>query len=56
MSREFKPYYDLWSSTFKFKNGVKGWLNDDFMNVDADECERIVEEGVKNLSAAIRTI
>ncbi|CAK83095.1 unnamed protein product (macronuclear) [Paramecium tetraurelia] len=56
MSREFKPYYDLWSSTYKFKNGIKQWLNDDFMNVDADECERIVEEGVKNIQTAMRTI
>jgi dynein heavy chain len=56
MAREFKPYYDLWSSTYKFKSGIKNWLNDDFTTIDADECEKIVEEGVKNISTAMRTI
>ena len=56
MGREFKPYYDLWSSTYKFKSGIKNWLNDDFTTIDADECEKIVEEGVKNISTAMRTI
>jgi len=49
MQRDFKPYYDLWSSAYKFKNGVKGWITDDFMTVDAEEAEKVVEEGVKNV-------
>lgn len=49
MTKAFKPYNDLWSSAHKFKEGIKQWMNDDFTSINAEEAEKVVEEGAKNL-------
>lgn len=52
--KDFTPYSNLWLTTNRWIRNIEKWMHDDFSTVDADECERFVEEAVKNINMAIR--
>lgn len=54
MNKDFLPYSNLWTTaTSWFKNSVH-WLNDPWETLDADACEKFVEESVKTMAQVTR--
>lgn len=54
MSRDFQPYVNLWLTANKWFVGHQKWMKDSWETVNAEEAERVVEEGIKNLAQVIR--
>lgn len=54
MIRDFQPYANLWISANRWFVGKQKWLNDEWEKVNAEEAERVVEDGIKNLGQVIR--
>lgn len=52
--KEFKPYFDLWTTVEEWKKSFNSWLNDPFDEVDAGKVEETVDNSNKTLSAVIR--
>jgi dynein heavy chain, axonemal len=54
MVKEFQPYSNLWlTSTNWFKNSVH-WLQDDWESLDAEHCERFMEDAIKTMAIVNR--
>ena len=47
MNKEFKPYSDLWLTTNKWFENIKHWQTDEWDKLDADYCEKFMEEAYK---------
>lgn len=56
MQKEFLPYYNLWKIVDFWTKGHKKWMFDEFDTVNAEECDKFVEESVKTLSTIARTM
>ena len=54
MARDFQPYVNLWSTANRWLKGHEKWLHDPWETVDAEEAEKLVEEGTKNLGQVVR--
>ena len=54
MIKEFKPYFDLWTTVEEWKKSYNSWLNDPFDEVDAGKVEETVDNSNKTLSGVIR--
>ncbi len=54
MQKEFVPYSNLWIAAHKWELGHKSWMNDEWDMVDAELCEKTVDESTRNLNAVIR--
>lgn len=54
MQKEFKAYYDLWTTVETWKNSHKGWINDPFDEVDASLIEDTVDNANKTMAQVIR--
>ena len=54
MIKEFKPYFDLWTTVEEWKKSYNSWLNDPFDEVDAGKVEETVDNSIKTLSGVIR--
>jgi dynein heavy chain len=54
MQKDFQPYSNLWLTTDHWFNHIKHWMEDPFESIDADECERFIEESVRLLNQVIR--
>jgi dynein heavy chain len=52
--KDFQPYSHLWLITSKWAERSEKWMHDEWETLDAEECERFVEESIKNLQVAIR--
>ena len=54
MVKEFQPYSNLWlTATNWFKNSVH-WLQDDWESLDAEHCERFMEDAIKTMAVVNR--
>jgi dynein heavy chain len=54
MIKDFQPYSNLWLTTSNwFKNSVH-WLNDEWETLDAEGCERFVEDAFKTMGQVNR--
>ena len=49
MIKEFKPYFDLWTTVEEWKKSYNSWLNDPFDEVDAGKVEETVDNSIKTL-------
>ena len=47
MVKDFKPYSDLWLTTNKWFENIHHWMNDEWEKLDADYCEKFMEEAYK---------
>lgn len=54
MAKEFKPLYDLWTTTELWRNSYKSWLHDDFDKLDAVAMEEITETSGKTMASVTR--
>ena len=45
---------NLWLTANKWYVGHLKWMKDSWETVNAEECERVVEDGIKNLGQVIR--
>lgn len=54
MMKEFKAYYDLWTTVEVWKNSHAGWINDPFDEVDASAIEDTVDNANKTMAQVIR--
>jgi dynein heavy chain len=56
MTKDYEPFYALWTTTDKWKVMHKSWLNDDFELLDAFEMEEIVDNADKTMNKCIRQL
>ena len=54
MTKEFLPYYNLWTTVDNFKKSHKSWLHDDFEVLDSAKLEETVDSSSKTLAQTIR--
>jgi dynein heavy chain len=54
MIKEFKPYYDLWTTVETWRNSYTSWLNDPFEDLDAKQVEDTVDAANKTMSQVNR--
>ena len=44
IQRAFEPYSNLWQTALEWTEKSRGWMNGQFVDLDAEECERSVEK------------
>lgn len=54
MQKEFKAYYDLWTTVEIWKKSHAGWMSDPFDEVDASAIEDTVDNANKTMAQVIR--
>jgi dynein heavy chain len=54
MAKEFKAYYDLWTTVEVWRKNFSSWLHDAFDEIDSAQVEEIVENSNKLMAATIR--
>lgn len=47
---------NLWKIVDFWMKGYQNWMFDDFDKINAEECDKFVEDGVKTLSSIIRVM
>jgi len=52
--KDFTPYSNLWITTTKWIKNIELWNYGRWYEIDADQCEKFVEDALKNLLASIR--
>lgn len=56
MHKEFQPYCNLWKIVDFWIKGYQKWMYDEFDKINADECDKFIEDAVKTLSSIARTM
>ena len=54
MTKEFQPYYNLWTTVDNWKKSHQSWMYDDFSLLDANKMEETVDQANKTLAQVIR--
>lgn len=54
MAKDFLPYSNLWLITNNWINQIESWMNGEWGKINAEECEKFVEDSVKSLNHSIR--
>ena len=54
MTKDFKPFYDLWTTVETWRNSYKSWINDPLEDVKSDEVENTVEMANKTMAQVLR--
>lgn len=54
MAKDFLPYSHLWRTTTNWLKNIDVWLYGEWNMINAEECERFVEDAIKDLVYAIR--
>ena len=49
MIKEFTPYSNLWITATKWFKNIVHWMNDDWESLDAEDCEKFVEDAFKTM-------
>jgi dynein heavy chain len=50
MTKDFKPFYDLWTTVETWRNSHKSWINDPLEDVKSEEVEATVEQANKTMA------
>lgn len=56
MSRDFEPFYQLWTTSDRWKSSHHAWLHDEFEKLDGFQMEDCVETSDKTLNKVIRQL
>ena len=54
MTKDFKPYYDLWTVVEQWRTCHHSWLHDAFEEVDATTVEETVDNANKTMAQVMR--
>jgi len=54
MQKDFKPFYDLWTTVETWKKSHESWLNDPFEEVDSNQVEETVDNSNKVMAQVLR--
>jgi dynein heavy chain len=54
MQKEFRQYYDLWTTVETWKKSYESWLNDPFDELDAANVEETVDNANKIMAQCLR--
>jgi dynein heavy chain, axonemal len=54
LNKDFVPYSNLWLTTTQWIKNIELWMYGQWFDIDADQCERFVEDALKNLLSSIR--
>ena len=54
MAKDFLPYSHLWLTTTNWIHNREAWMYGEWFSIDAEECEKFVEDSIKNLNFSIR--
>jgi dynein heavy chain, axonemal len=54
MLKDFKPYFDLWTTVELWNNSHNSWLNDPFEEINGTEVEECVDNSFKTMAQVIR--
>lgn len=54
MGKEYKPYYDLWTTVETWRSSHQRWLNDALEEVDAQNVEDTVDLANKTMAQVLR--
>ncbi|CAD2219005.1 dynein heavy chain, axonemal [Angomonas deanei] len=55
LDKEFKPYSDLWLTTYGWQESYRRWNTDAFDTLDADEIENTVTTSAKTMASLAKT-
>ena len=47
LTKEFTPYSNLWITSRNWFAYKETWLNDKFLDLDADKCEKFMDDAVR---------
>ncbi|CUG87383.1 dynein heavy chain, putative [Bodo saltans] len=50
LEKEFKPFSDLWLTTFTWQDSYRKWYTDPFDSLDPDELESVVNNAAKTMT------
>jgi len=54
MQKDFKPYYELWTTVETWKKSHESWLNDAFDELDSTQVEETVDNSNKVMAQVLR--
>ncbi len=54
LAKDFTPYSYLWLTTTQWIKNIEIWMYGQWFDIDADQCEKFVEDALKNLLYSIR--
>ncbi len=54
LSKQFLPYSNLWLTTTNWIKNIDSWMYGDWFSINAENCERFVEDAIKNLTYSTR--
>lgn len=54
LTKDFTPYSNLWLTTTQWIKNIDNWMYGLWFEIDADQCEKFVEDSLKSLLYAIR--
>ncbi|KAH9586143.1 Dynein heavy chain [Trypanosoma melophagium] len=55
LEKEFKPYSDLWLTTYQWQDCYRRWHTDPFESLDPDEIESVVMNAFKTMTQLAKT-
>lgn len=55
LDKEFKPYSDLWLTTYTWQESLRHWRTDAFTSLDAEEIESTVATSLKTMISLSKT-
>jgi dynein heavy chain len=54
MAKDFLPYSNLWLITDNWSKNIEAWNHGEWNKINAEECEKFVEDSIKQLNHSIR--
>ncbi|XP_051667332.1 dynein axonemal heavy chain 1 [Manacus candei] len=54
MTKEFQPYYDLWTTVSDWMNWNESWMNDSLVKIEAEELEKNVNDSLKTMQRCVK--
>jgi dynein heavy chain, axonemal len=54
MAKDYKPYYDLWTTVETWRNSHHSWLHDPLEEIDSESVENLVETANKTMAQVLR--
>lgn len=54
MAKAFKPYSTLWLTANEWYSNEKEWMEGPWESLDADTCEKFIEDRCRTIASATR--
>jgi dynein heavy chain len=54
--KDFKPYYELWTTIDEWNKSHESWVNGPFEEINSGGVEELVERGQKTMNLVLRAL